>query len=509
MQSWMVFFALTAPWLNPFAPGPSPSMVPWLVSLACVAIGLWRIERFEPFYSTQRVAGSWALAAGLSALIAVLQYFGVASIFTPWVNSSVSGEAFANLRQRNQFASLTNIGLIALLWFARRGPLVKAPTDFLIVTAAVLLGIGNAASSSRTGLLQLGLVALLAGVWGALRHAGPRRVLLAAVFAYAAATLALPFLIGLGPGSGGILARFQDAGPACASRLTLWSNVLHLIAQNPWFGWGWGELDFAHFITPYPGARFCEILDNAHNLPLHLAVELGAPLAVAVCGAGLWMIWRLQPWREQDATRQMAWGVIAVILLHSLLEYPLWYGPFQMAFGLCVWLLVSTPPGIEAAVQPVAIAQRPRFQSLKENTNKAVVYIQLFATIIIAVVAYTAWDYHRISQIYLAPEQRSPAYQTNTLAKIKPSWLFKNQVQFAELTTTTATLDNAARLHAMAQSLVHFSPEARVVQKLIDSALLLGRDEEAARYIERFSAVYPKEHAAWLAAKAGATAPGK
>ncbi len=502
----VLFVALLAlPWLNPFAGGPSAGVLPWLVAATCAALVC--LLRLKP--QPQVIAQAWLLAASISALIAMLQYFGQSQPLTPWINATALGEAFANLRQRNQFASLTNIGLITLLWIARCAPAVKAPNGLALALAAALLGIGNAASSSRTGLLQLGLVALLAGVWGGLRQAGPRRILLAAVSAYAVATLALPFLIGLGPGSSGVLARFQDAGPACSSRLTLWRNVLHLIAEKPWLGWGWGELDFAHFITPYAGARFCEILDNAHNLPLHLAVELGLPLAVAVCGLGCWTIWRARPWREQDATRQMAWGVIAVILLHSLLEYPLWYGPFQMAFGLCVWLLASTPPRLGAAVQPVAIAQQPRFQSLKESTNKAVVFIQLFAIVIIACVTYAAWDYHRISQIYLAPEQRSEAYRTNTLAKIQPSWLFKNQVQFAELTTTPATPQNARRLNAMAQSLVHFSPEARVVQKLIDSALLLGLDDEAARYLERFSAVYPKEHAAWMAAKSSATLPGK
>ena len=38
----------------------------------------------------------------------------------------------------------------------------------------------------------------------------------------------------------------------------------------------------------------------------------------------------------------MAWAVLAVIGLHSLLEYPLWYGPFQIAFGLCLaWLWLT------------------------------------------------------------------------------------------------------------------------------------------------------------------------
>src|SRR5205085_9473049 len=129
-------------------------------------------------------------------------------------------------------------------------------------------------------------------------------------------------------------------GQACSSRLVLWSNVLHLIAQKPLAGWGWGELDRAHFETLYEGARFCDILDNAHNLPLHLAVELGVPAALLVCGLGLWWAWRQRPWQEADATRQLAWAVLALIALHSLLEYPLWYGPFQIAFGAALgWLL--------------------------------------------------------------------------------------------------------------------------------------------------------------------------
>lgn len=36
-------------------------------------------------------------------------------------------------------------------------------------------------------------------------------------------------------------------------------------------------------MTLFPGERFCVLLDNAHNLPLHLAVELGVPVAALLC----------------------------------------------------------------------------------------------------------------------------------------------------------------------------------------------------------------------------------
>jgi hypothetical protein len=290
----------------------------------------------------------------------------------------------------------------------------------------------------------------------------------------------LPRLAGLDPTTTGILARLQDGAPACASRLTLWANVVHLVTLKPWGGWGWGELDHAHFMTLYAGPRFCDILDNAHNLPLHLAVELGVPFALLACAAVIWLVWRSRPWRETSPLRQLAWAVLALILLHSMLEYPLWYGPFQIATGLSIWILWATRlhpraplPGMRALVTALAL-------------------------LVLAGASYAAWDYRRVSQLYLATSQRAPAYRVNTFDKVKDSWLFARQVRFAELTTTEVTPENAAYLNALAHELLHFSPEARVVEKLIESAALLGRNDDVAAYLARYQAAFPVAHGLWV-----------
>ena len=507
---WLGLLPLTCPWLNPFASGPSPAVSSWLGAMACLSVWLV-VAACVPMRLPRTAAGSWLLAAVLSAVIGLLQYFGATFVFGQWVNSTTIGEAFGNLRQRNQFATLMNMGLLASMTWA--APLhqsfaqvqsaalettsnehtshAQVPkflgirADVWVIVCAALLAAGNAASSSRTGLLQLLLVAALMWVWGGLRQPLIRRTMLTAAFTYAVASIALPLLAGLSLGGSGILGRFNETSPGCGSRLLLWRNVLHLIAIKPWLGWGWGELDFAHFVTLYPGARFCDILDNAHNLPLHLAVELGVPAALAICGGGLWLVWRAKPWREQDATRQMAWGVLAVILLHSLLEYPLWYGPFQIAFGLCVALLWRTPPSTffdkKRPVVPVIIG--------------------LSASVLIAFISYASWDYYRVSQIYRIPKMRDAAYQDNTLEKIQGSWLFKNQVDFARLTImplTPGNLDSAETINRLARDLLHFSPEAKVAIKLIESAVILGRDDEALFYLLRFKAAFPDEHARWV-----------
>jgi O-antigen ligase len=486
----VAFLAIALPWLNPFSLGPSPPVVPLLFSWTCAAVLLavcsLTSARLQGGSLVRATAAAWLFAALLSSVLGLLQYFGETTLFEPWINHTAVGEAYANLRQRNQFATLTNIGLAALLWWTAQAQLARsrwAVSAEGLGTMAVLLAMGNAASSSRTGLVQLLLLLLLAGAWGHWRLPATRRVLLAAALAYSVAALALPFLLGLDLNDRGILARLQDGGPSCASRLTLWANVLHLIAQKPWLGWGWGELDYAHFITLYPGARFCEILDNAHNLPLHLAVELGLPVALLVCGGGLWLMARAKPWRERDSTRQLAWAVLAVVLLHSLLEYPLWYGPFQMALGLSLWLLWRP-----------AVRQRPIFGRF---SAAAPVLPALTATILIAFSAAAAWDYRRISQLYMAPSYRLAAYRENTLQKVSDAWLFQDQVRFAELTTTPLMRNNAAHLNELATALLHFSPEPRVAEKLIESATLLAREDEALFYLVRYQAAFPENHARW------------
>lgn len=494
------FIPIALPWLNPFSPGPTPAVMPLLFAWTC-AIALIGVLRLVPGWSkgagvVEAIVGAWLCAALLSAELGLLQYFGATDVFGQWVDHTEVGNAYANLRQRNQYATLMNIGLAALLWWqasaavagetpaasglawarARRLPVL------LPLGAAVLLGLGNAASSSRTGLVQGLAVLVVAGWWGGWRVPALRRVLLAVALAYAGASLALPALVDLGPDTSGILSRLNDGSPACSSRLALWGNVLQLIAQKPWLGWGWGELDYAHFVTLFRGPRFCEILDNAHNLPLHLAVELGLPLALAVCAGGVWLVWCARPWAETDATRQLAWTVVLVILLHSLLEYPLWYGPFQMAFGLSLWLLWRSPQPVQPGpgIRPTAV----------------LVYV-LPALVLLGGIAYTAWDYHRVSQIYLPPTQRSAAYRENTLAKLQASWLFRDQARFAELTITPLTPENAAHQRELALELLHFSPEPRVAELLIESAVLLGRPDEAEYYLIRYRAAYPDSHALW------------
>ena len=539
----ILVLCVALPWLNPFASSPSTAVIPLLVSwmmAACALLAVVELPLVKTRWTWAERVGCgvlvlwlaaslmWvpqvvdrALTAGLvaslmcvwlmaavgrraavdepllhwlvvgllaaaviSAVLGMLQYLGLARELSPWVNQPLKGDAFANLRQRNQFASLTSLGLVALLgWLAARAKAQSMTTRCWLIAIVLLnvLAAGVACSVSRTGAVQWGLVGVLMAAWS-WRSAkqeprfGTGLVWLAisAPLLVAVWSVLMPWLALQTTGEWGasmilrVTGQAQDYA-ACGGRRVLWSNVLAMLAQHPWLGWGWGETDYAHFMTGYSSMRFCDMLDNAHDFPLHLALEFGVPFAAAVMALiGLWVL-RRTPWREHHPWRVMAWCLILVLGLHSLLEYPLWYGPFQMTLGFAIGLLWASPNA-----------------QAKQETQEGPM---LVAALLFIGCLYVAWDFNRVGQIYRQAVSRDAAYRDNPLHHAKQSWLFKNQADFAELTTQNVTQDNAAELYSQAVRLMHYSPEARVVQRVIDGGKLLGHDAQAQALSERLEDV--------------------
>jgi Virulence factor membrane-bound polymerase, C-terminal/O-Antigen ligase/Protein glycosylation ligase len=552
LKSVLFFFLLALPWLNPFSRMPTPVMIPWLVTLACVGAALCaspvalRVNHVSrkilvffalvalylvlhtlrsgsysatlagliawfcvlvmayvgaslpatgstPSY-VRALAALWLGLALASVLMALLQFLKMEYLFDPWISQSGIGVAFANLRQRNLFATLCSMGLLALLYLRQSG----TPTGQLRESATgaywqaawpwlaiVTLAIGSGLSGSRTGALQWLLIAALVVCWRASLQSSVRVLGYGALAIYAVVTLLMPwFADAVGNTNSGMWGRAQE-GAVGMSRLRLYSNVLDMIAKKPLLGWGWQELSYAQYMTHFD-VRLNEVLDNAHNLPLHLAVELGVPFALVFCAVVVVGILRSAPWREQDAARQLAWGVLMLVSVHSLLEYPLWHGPFLMTLGLCIGLLQA-----QATRQTV-------LPSPSKNAREITVFI---AVLIMATTVYVGYDYHRMSQVFLSKEQRSSMYREKTWSQANKSWLFQRKVRFFELTNTPITAETAPHVLALASDLIHYAPEPRVMQALIASASLLGREDLVALHLARYRESYPKEFEAWTTVK--------
>ncbi len=484
------------------------TLVAWgsVLLMACVGAALAGDAQTDAklgLPSARAVAITWLVVALLSALMGLVQYLALEAWFAPWISHSGDGVAYANLRQRNQFATVCGIGLLALIYLQHvdleaispSSPMKRCTDSYQFNSllnaawpwaAAAVLAMGNALSSSRTGALQWLLIAVALLCWRGSLQARARRLGYGALAIYLVMLALMPwFADAVGNASSGLWGRAQESNAPGVGRMWLYSNVLELIAQKPWLGWGWRELAYGHYSSVF-AVRFVELLDNAHNLPLHLAVELGTPYAVVFCAAVLVWVVRAAPWRETDATRQLAWGVVMLLGLHSLVEYPLWYGPFLMTLGLCIGLL---QPRFYASNRPLA------------QQNDAQAATKFVALGLIVLTTYIAYDYHRVSQIYTTTEQRSPLYAGDALAHAQQSILFQKQAHFAELVTTPVTPQTAPRVLQLAAEMVHYSPEPRVIEALIESAVMLHSDDVAMLHIARYKAMYPKDYAQWTALK--------
>jgi hypothetical protein len=137
--------------------------------------------------------------------------------------------------------------------------------------------------------------------------------------------------------------------------------------------------------------------------------------------------------------------------------------------------------------------------SIYKHFSSVAIYLYgLAALFLVAYCGFASWNYYLASQIYLEEGQRASAYREHTLDKIRHVWLYQDPVRFAELTITTLTPANAAYINVLAKDMLHFSPEARVVELLLNSALLLGRNDAVSFYAARYKAAFPKDYALWV-----------
>ena len=434
---------------------------------------------------------SIAVAALLNTGIAWYQLSATTPVSWPWL-ATATDSIYGNLYQRNLFASLTSLGLVAVFFLFQRHAVTQQISRQLLllccVVGVIFLASGNAMSGSRTGATQWLAIVLLIICY--------RKDVKFVAFISTTVAVSLPAWITILPmltdsnllSSHNILARIYDS--QAYSRIALWSNVLELVEKKPWLGHGWRSLSYAHYSTDFGELRFMELLDHAHNLPLHLAVELGIPVSLGFCSLVVCAVFKAKPWAETQPDRQMAWGMLLVIGIHSMLEYPLWYGPFFLTAMLCVTILLQDR--LQFFIEKWSIA----------GIKYARYAIRLIAISLLCFTAFAAFDYHRVSQIYLQPEERSSWYADDALGAAQKSVLFQSHAKFAELVITPLSRATAPRVLELSSELIHWSPEPRVIEKLIESSVMMGLDDLAAFHLKRYRVAYPQAHAQW-AARAG------
>ena len=356
-----------------------------------------------------------AVAATLNAAVAVIQLYAPAWPDGYWLSPALpDGRAIGNLRQSNHLCTLSLWGIVCVIWLGETRVLRRAtviPLALLLMSSVVLTG-------SRTGLL--GVLAL--ALWGLLdrRLANSTRIALwLAPVAYGLLWAGAAEFASTGQMAFAGEQRFTFAEASRSTRLDVWPNTLDLIREHPWFGVGVGEFNLAWTLTAFP-VRSGELFNNAHNLPLQLAVELGLPLAVLVMALFGWAFWGVARNCRNSAVSgeaaspvRAAFVMLTLVLLHSLLEYPLWYAYFLLPTTFMLGLCLAR----SSLSQSVAASARPSDALAASNIRPAGLFLMLGA-------AFSVQDYLRLMPIFIPPPPGIASPLSERIAAGQRSLLF-------------------------------------------------------------------------------------
>ena len=315
----------------------------WLSIVIGYNLSVEKIEREEVFTGLSYV---FLMAGTATGLIAICQWTNLDAYLPGMVNIQGNTRPFANFAQPNNMATFLFMSLMACLYLYEKK---KIQTKW-IAACALPIVIGVALSQSRTSWVAcLCILVYLAYQ----QYRGFIRLKW-----YWAITWFVLFvgLIVISPVLSQLLAQATDAqivqsrdvvqrATGDMSRLAIWEQMLHAIADRPWFGYGWNQTSVAYTLVSdhFQGPVW---IRSAHNFILDFILWNG--LIIGLPFLAYLGYWGYQLNKHVNSVESVI-GILMIgaVLIHSMLEFPQYYAYFLLPVGFIIGLVQSQQSGIK------------------------------------------------------------------------------------------------------------------------------------------------------------------
>ena len=308
-------------------------------------LGVWLRDSFGLSRAMLVLAAFLAAGSWLLAITGFMQYFSIQTAWVRFIEPAPQVGMYGVLAQRNLFANYVACGLLATGWLFSRRHVGLVTATLVGVTLAAAL----AFSGARSAWIYVGVIGGFF-LWN--RRTGSdggdfRGVIFAAI------ALLVFAAVRLGPASEAV-PRADDLAPwewlpyrtddftqvPIAPRLLLAWHALIQFSSHPVMGVGFGEFAWNLFqnTLQLDGHLTPGIDRHSHNIVLQLLAETGI-LGLALVGGALvsWMAGLRA--KMADAAVVFALSIFVIQIMHSLVEFPLWYAQF---LGLTALLIGMT-----------------------------------------------------------------------------------------------------------------------------------------------------------------------
>ncbi|MEK5762023.1 PglL family O-oligosaccharyltransferase [Acinetobacter junii] len=284
--------------------------------------------------------------ASVTSLMAMVQWLGLESSVYG-IMQLKGNRPYANFGQPNNLSTFLVMGLMGGLYLYEK----RKVSLWLLIPSSLILLFTIGLTQSRTAWI---VCIFFFFYWIYKQHKNnPRfnfpKLLLWTALYFVIAGYLLPYLTQfmtshLDTGVAHTASIVQRAGSG-HERLGMWMQILHAIAERPWFGYGWNQTS----IAVVESIEFNTVqvwFNSAHNIVLDLLVWNGIPLGVLIIGyLSLWLLWLNKT--AKDSTSIIAIMMVCAILIHAMLEFPQRYAYFLLPMGFLLGLIQAQTPQLK------------------------------------------------------------------------------------------------------------------------------------------------------------------
>lgn len=436
------------------------------------------------------IAGTlaWFLLAGglVHALIGLVQHYHISTPFDFMIAQKAGTAVYGNLGQPNHYAAYMTLSLASVAYLYGRGVLAGAPAVACAAAFLVVLAL----TGSRSSWLYLVMILALALLLHRLRREAASRRL--AVFAgwllpsfiAAQGLVTLPFML---PEQDATMTtsveRLFQVASGIGPRLELWREAWQMFLAAPVLGAGFGQFAWHNFLyqAAYGASAAGALFNHSHNIVLQLLAETGIAGALIIVGPVLAWVAGL---RRVQVDLEWWWllALVAVIGIHSLLEFPLWYsnflGPAALLLGLG--------------------AQRSLSVRVPGAARAAVVLVLLVGCVNLAAVIS---PYRNFEQLVFSAGPQSPQSSSDeafaqALMTVHSEPLLRPYVELAIAYGVSVNREQLADKLTVVTRAMHFVPVEVLVYRQALLLALAGDAAAAREQLERSLRVYPSDRAA-------------
>ena len=311
-------------------------------------LSIEKVERQQIFTGFSLVL---LLTGTATAIIAMCQWLTLDAYIPGMVNMRNAVRPYANFAQPNNMATFLVMSLMACLYLYES----QKVKTWVLSLCALLIVFAIALSQSRTSWVAC-LCILLYGAYQ--QYQGFIRLKwycsLAWLGVFITFILLLPMLTQW-------IAQLSDANIAQTknviaratgdmSRLAIWEQMLHAIADRPWFGYGWNQTSVAYTLVS-EHAQGPVWIRSAHNFILDFVLWNGLLLALPFLA--YFVYWGYQLHKQVNSVESVM-GILMVgaVLIHAMLEFPQYYAYFLLPVGFILGLIQSQSTTKTVTVSP-------------------------------------------------------------------------------------------------------------------------------------------------------------